>query len=267
MPMRITELNLFPIKGCRGHSVDEMTVDTRGAVGDRRLMLVTPTGMFITQREVPRLATVVPRLDGSRLVVEAPWSEPLRLDIDWAATPRAVVIWKNILTAHDQGDAAARWFSGAAGAECRLVAFGAESHRRIDPRYAPDPLGETTFTDGYPLLVATEASLAALNERLDVPVPMARFRPNVVVSGSSAWDEDHWQVLTLGALTCDVVKPCDRCVVTTVDQASGARDPRQEPLRTLTTFRKVEGQGVLFGQNLVPRGPGVVRRGDVATAS
>ncbi len=240
--MRLAGLFVYPIKGCRGHAVDTLAVDARGAVGDRRLMLVTPHGKFITQREVPRLATVVPRLDGSWLSVEAPWSEPLRTEVDWSGAPRTVTIWRNSLTAHDQGDTAAAWFSGAVGAE-------------------------TTFTDGYPLLVTLEASLEALNERLQAPVPMARFRPNIVIAGTRAWDEDGWQVLTIGALTCDVVKPCDRCVVTTVDQTSGMRDPGQEPLRTLTEFRRVEGKGVLFGQNLVPRAVAAARCGDVVTAS
>ncbi len=265
--MRLTGLFVYPIKGCRGHAVDDMPIDARGAVGDRRLMLVTPNGRFITQREVPRLATVAPRLDGPSLTVEAPWSEPFRTEVDWSGAPRTVSIWKNILTAHDQGDTAAAWFSGAIGAECRLVAFGGLSHRPLDPHYAPRDGAETTFTDGYPLLVTLEASLDALNQRLDVPVPMARFRPNIVIAGVRAWDEDGWRVLTVGALTCDVVKPCDRCVVTTVDQTSGTRDPGQEPLRTLTTFRKVEGTGVLFGQNLVPRAAGTVRNGDAVMAT
>jgi MOSC domain-containing protein len=267
MAMRVSGLFIYPIKGCRGHAVDELSVDRLGAVGDRRLLLVSPSGRFITQREVSRLATIVPRVTGSCLHVEAPWSEPLELRVDAEGPERAVTIWKDTLTAHDQGDEAAAWFSAAAGSACRLVAWGQASRRPLDPRYAPRPDCETAFTDGYPLLAVTEESFDDVNWRLQHPITIGRFRPNIVLAGMRAWDEDAWRTVTFSGLTCDVVKPCDRCVVTTVDQETGDHDRHQEPLRTLRTFRKVEGRGVLFGQNLVPRDPGVVHMDESVTVT
>lgn len=172
-------------------------------------------------------------------------------------------VWGNHgIQAADQGDAAANWFSNAIGEACRLVYFGPRARNRIDPEYSPRDDAETTFTDGYPVTAALQESLDDLNARLAEPVPMARFRPSVVVSGAPAWSEDHWQTIDLGALRCDVVKPCARCLVTATDQLSGARHPAQEPLRTLSTFRTVRGLGAIFAQNLVPRETGVLRVGD-----
>jgi hypothetical protein len=266
--MQITALNIFPIKGCRGVSVTTSAVDRLGLVGDRRLMLVDADNQFISQREVPRLATLEPALDGDLVTVRSPTSDTLRLGIDPRGPARAVSVWGNQgIEASDQGDLAAAWFSEAIGEPCRLVYFGAEARNRIDPEFSPRPDAETAFTDGYPIMAALQESLDDLNSRLAAPVPMERFRPSLVASGAPAWSEDIWNVVDFGVLRCDVVKPCARCVVTTTDQRSGARDAHQEPLRTLATFRTIPGVGAIFGQNIVPRGTGVLHVGDPVALS
>ncbi len=261
--MHVASLHIYPIKSCRGHAVDLLTIDHLGPVGDRRLMLVDARGRFLSQREVPRLATIVPTLEGDTVTVHSPALGTLRHLLVTDGASRSVTVWGSEgLLAVDQGDTAAAWFSSAIGRPCRLVRFGPMTRRPIDPDYSPRPEAQTSFTDGYPLLAVTEASLGALNSHLAEPVPMGRFRPSVVVSGAAPWGEDGWRVVTMGEVTLDAVKPCARCVVTTTDQESGDRHPAQEPLRTLGTIHAQPGFGAVFGQNLVPRGQGVIRRGD-----
>lgn len=261
--MQITALNIFPIKGCRGVPLRSSAVDRLGLVGDRRLMLVDGANRFISQREVAALATVVPTLESGALVVHAPGGESIRVTIDADGPSRDVSVWgDHLITAADQGDVAAQWFSEAIGAPCRLVAFGNRARNPIDPEYSPRADAETTFTDGYPIMAMLQESLDNLNARLAEPVPVERFRPSVVIAGAKAWSEDDWMAMKLGELDCDAVKPCARCVVTTTDQVSGARNPRQEPLRTLATFRTIPGLGAIFGQNVVPRGTGTLHVGD-----
>ncbi|MGH7594020.1 MAG: MOSC domain-containing protein [Gemmatimonadales bacterium] len=261
--MKIAALNIYPIKGCRGVGLKTSVVDRLGLVDDRRLMLVDNDSRFISQREMPRLATLRPALDHGVLTVRAPGIEPIQLQVDADGSTRAVAVWGNHgILASDQGDEAARWFSGAIGESCRLVYFGPQARNRVDPEYSPRPDAETAFTDGYPIMAVVQESLDDLNTRLSDPVPMERFRPSIVVSGAAAWSEDNWTTIEFGSLRCDVVKPCARCVVTATDQVSGARHPRQEPLRTLAGFRTIPGTGAIFGQNIVPQSTGTVRVGD-----
>lgn len=267
--MDLISIHRYPIKGCRGHAVTSVMVDRLGLVGDRRLLLVDGDDCFLSQREAPALATIEPRLDGPMLEVHAAGHDPLTIELDPDSALRSVTIWADAVMATDQGDVAARWFSRVLDRPCRLVHFGTAARRPLDPRYTPRPDAETAFADGYPLLGVLHESLDDLNARLAQPVPMARFRPNLVFTGAAAWSEDEWTTLAVGEVTLDAVKPCARCLVTTTDQVSGARDPRQEPLRTLATFRTVPGRGTMFGINLVPSTSGevAVRRSPVAVRS
>jgi uncharacterized protein len=261
--MRITKLNVYPIKGCRGLSVTSVAVDRLGLVGDRRLMVVDDEDRFISQRENPLLATLRPALAGSSVIVAGLGDESTRFDIDPDGADREVRVWGHDgIIAADQGDTVAEWFSDAIVQRCRLVFFGPRSRHPVDPEFSPRINAETAFTDGYPMMVVLQESLDDLNTRLGEPIPADRFRPSAVVAGASAWSEDDWRAIRFGALVCDAVKPCARCLVTTTDQVSGARDARQEPLRTLATFRTVSGLGAIFGQNLVPRGIGTLQVGD-----
>lgn len=264
--MRVTSLHYYPIKGCRGHSVASAAVDALGFVGDRRFMLVDVTGRFISQREEPLLATIEPELDGSRLTVRAPHQKALAIETDPSGAVLDVTVWESAFRAHDQGERAAAWFSDVLGSAVRLVWYGAASNRPIDPTYSTRSDAVTTFTDGYPALIVQEESLADLNTRLAEPVPMGRFRPNIVVQGGVAWGEDAWREVQVGSMTFDAVKPCARCVVTTTDQFTGAKHARQEPLRTLSAFRTIPGLGAIFGQNLIQRAPGTLAVGDTVHA-
>ncbi len=260
--MLIRSLYRYPIKGCRGERLDRAEFDGYGISGDRRLMLVGADDRFVSQRELPRLATIAPLIDGPMLLLRATGHEPLAVELDGDGPRRQVTVWHDRVIAVDQGDVAAGWFSAVVDVPLRLVAWGTESVRRIDPEFSPRPDAEATFVDGYPALVTCEASLDDLNRRLDEPVPMARFRPNIVIRGGTPWQEDAWRRLELGAMVFDAVKPCARCLVPTTDQSSGIRHPDQEPLRTLATFRTLPGRGAIFGQNLVHRAPGTLAVGD-----
>ena len=168
-----------------------------------------------------------------------------------------VIIWTDECEAASAGPAAGEWFSELLGAPCRLVRLPLSTVRQVDLRYA-EPGDRVGFADGFPFLLLSQGSLDELNRRLDVPVPMNRFRPNIVVEGCEPHAEDGWSQVTMGGVGFRIVKPCARCVITTTDQRSGERG--REPLRTLATYRVFDGK-VLFGQNLIHDGPGVVRVG------
>jgi MOSC domain-containing protein len=258
--VRVAALYRYPIKSCAGTRLEAGVVGRRGFAGDRALMLVDPEGRFLTQRERPRLALIAPRLEGETLTIEAPGMPPLTV-VATNDGPRAkVVVWRDRCAAIDQGDAAADWFGDFLGAPCRLARMDAAFVRRVDGRYARRPDDQTGFADGYPFLLISAASLDDLNGRLASPLAMNRFRPNIVVTGCPPYAEDRWRRIRIGPVVFDLVKPCARCVITTTDQATAERG--QEPLRTLATYRRRRDGKVLFGQNLVHEGEGVIRAGD-----
>jgi uncharacterized protein YcbX len=257
--MHLESLHLYPIKSCGGLAVEAWAVERLGLCYDRRWMVVAPDGRFLSQRERPRLALVRPRLEPPHLVVEAPGAPALALPLaPPASEPARVRVWRAMVEAWWAGAEADRWFSRVLGVPCRLAYLPDSGGRPVDPAYAPGG-GDTAFTDGFPFLLVGRASLDELNRRLAVPLPMNRFRPNLVVAGSEPFAEDRWRRIRIGAIAFDVVKPCARCVITTTDQDTGARG--REPLRTLATFRQVGGQ-VHFGQNLLHRGEGRLAVGD-----
>lgn len=258
----LQELYLYPIKSTHAVSVQEAAVEARGLAHDRRWMLVDADGRFLSQRELPALVRVQAYVVPAGLRITAPGTAPLEVARPAAEAPRlAVRIWKNTVEAALAEAPAHAWFSRVLGRPCRLVFMDEAARRPVDPTYA---VGDdyVSFADGYPLLLTTQASLEALNARLATPVPMNRFRPNVVISGVGAFAEDGWQRIRIGAVTFHVVKPCARCAITTTDQQTGAVGV--EPLRTLATFRRRDGK-VYFGQNLIPQDRGVIRAGDAVT--
>lgn len=229
----------------------------RGLRYDRRWMLVDENGMFFTQRKLPQLTQIHTRFEGDRVVAEAPNQRSIVLPTT-SAERMSVQVWEDTVDALVADAATNAWFSQALGRTCRLVWMDEMSRRPVDPEYGK-ATDEVSFADGYPLLVTNETSLADLNARMAEPLPMNRFRPNVVVTGAEAWAEDRWSRLRIGDAWFEGVKPCARCVVTTTDQETGAR--AKEPLRTLATFRKYRN-GVYFGQNLIPINEAVIRVGD-----
>jgi len=257
--MNLTGIHLYPIKSAAGVSLDVCEVDDFGLVGDRRMMVVDRAGRMITQRGVPTLALVRPRFEGDTLRISAPGLEDLLVPrVAEGGQPLDVEVWGDWVRASRIDRAADRWFSEVLGRDCRLVYMPHTTVREVDTRYT-SPGRRVSFADGFPFLLANEASLADLNGRLAAPMPMERFRPNLVVDGDAPFAEDGWKQVLVGTVRLDVVKPCARCSITLVDPVTGALG--KEPLATLATYRKVDDK-VLFGQNLVHRNRGYVRVGD-----
>jgi hypothetical protein len=235
-------------------------VDQFGLQYDRRWMVITPRGAFLTQREIPALARIRPAIRPPHLVLQAPGeAELLTALAPMGGRPVATRVWDDPLMVVAPDHKADAWLSAALGLECLLVYFPETVVRPVNRTYAPRG-GRTGFSDGFPFLLIGDASLAELNARMPKPLPMNRFRPNLAVSGSAPFAEDGWREITVGSIPMVVVKPCARCVTTTTDQAAGRRDG-DEPLRTLATFRRRDGK-VMFGQNVVHYGTGVLRVGD-----
>jgi uncharacterized protein YcbX len=247
------------VKSCAGTSLVAATVGPRGIVGDRQWMVVDEEGEFVTQRELHRMALVSPRLlDNGVLELSAPGMPRLTVTPDVRRDRVDVSIWSDRCVAIDEGPNAAEWLSVFLEVRCRLVRFPEDATRRVDPEYA-GPNDEVGFADGFSFLLTSCASLDDLNSRLATPLPMNRFRPNIVVSGGEAFQEDRWKRIRIDDIAFAVVKPCARCVTTTVDQNTG--EASREPLRTLATFRNVPGRGVMFGQNLIHDRTGVLHVG------
>ena len=278
--MHISEINIYPIKSLKGISLDSALVEERGLQYDRRWQLTDKSGMFFTQREFPQMATVDVGV-GDDLYVTAAGFGTLEIPLEpETGHKQQVTIWDSVCEGEVYSPVVNEWFSDVIGEPCQLVYMGDESRRDINERFNQG--GEVvSFADGYPLLVIGVASLADLNEKLladrdgRVPLPMNRFRPNIVVSGSEAFAEDRWDKIRVGDAVFRSTKPCARCVMTTVEQSRGEFDGK-EPLKTLASYRmakdvipdRLEAFGmnetaVLFGQNLVGETPGkTIRVGD-----
>ncbi len=264
----VSALFVYPIKSARGIEVSSALALARGFEHDRRFMLVDDGGAFISQRNEPRLALLETRIDGDVLVVTdttapaASAHRALRVPLvpsAISAPRRRVRIWNDDCEAVDMGPDARAFFRPFLGHPCSLVYMPDDSRRIVDQEYATSADEIVGFADGYPFLVAGEASLAELNARLTLPLPMNRFRPNIVVRGSGAFEEDDWRTVTIGATPFSVVKPCARCVMVTIDQATA--EGAKEPLATLAKYRARKG-GVMFGQNAVAHREGRLALGD-----
>lgn len=230
-----------------------MTLDARGPLHDRRWLVVDErTGAFLTQRQHPLLATVDVVVVGDDVEVSVAAGSSVRLPAQGQGPVRQVPVWSRSRPGSDVGGEAAAWFSDILGHPVRVLADAGEQG-------APGA-GEIAFADGYPLLIATRESLDDFNSRLDVSLPMARFRPNLVLEGASPWAEDDWQALSVSGLEIQLPKPCARCVVINTDQITGAVAPA--PLRTLAGFRRRGSEGAMFGVNGVHSGAGRLRVGD-----
>lgn len=247
---RITSLHIYPVKSCRGIDVRESLITPTGLEWDRRWMIARPTGRFVTQREYPKLATIAVAIGNGRLTLSADGQPPLVIDVAHGGPARKVRIWDDACTGIDAGDEAAAWLKRVLTDDLRLVRIDETEPRLANPKYVGREPQPVTFTDGYPVLMISNESLAELNQRLPEPIPMARFRPNVVIEGVAAHAEDQMALFRLGPVVLRGVKLCTRCSVTTTDQLTGERHPHQEPLRTLGKYRHdYELKGVTFGQN------------------
>lgn len=263
--MRVASLHAYPIKSCAGIALASADVDAHGLRHDRRWMVVDEAGRFVTGRRLGAMVRIRAQPVEGGLRLEASGMAALFVPTPSADAPRiAATVWNDTVDAVRAGDAADAWLGAAFGQPLRLAHFDARSRRAVDPAYAR-PGDEVGFADGYPLLAISQAALDGLNARLAdagcAPVSMLRFRPNVVVTGCDAHAEDDWRRVRIGEVEFEAVKPCTRCVFTTVDPETGVRDANGEPLRTLMSYRRTPA-GVTFGMNLIPRGTGTLRIGD-----
>lgn len=265
--MRVAALHIYPVKGARAVDVTRASVELRGLEGDRRWVVVDADGRFITQRSHPRLATVTAQLTRTGLRLSAPGAGETLVERPSVSERADVVIWRHEVNAALAGADVAAWLSDYIGQPLRLAYMDAAAERSQQGEWVTGAV-PVSFADAYPVLIATTASLAAVNAEIDRAgaerVTMRRFRPNVVVDCDDAWAEDFWSVVRIGGVEIELVKPCDRCVVTTKDQETGT-SMGKEPLASLARLRRSADpriNGVLFGWNAVPRVLGSVAVGD-----
>jgi uncharacterized protein len=259
MPLAVADIWRYPVKSCRGERLSEAVVEPWGLAGDRRWMIVDSAGEQVTARDYPPLVLVTPRLDdddGIRLT--APGLPELAVPVPPATDLVPVSVWNSDLLAALACDEASEWLGKIIGEPVRLVYLDDPTRRAPNQAYS-QPGDRVSFADGYPLLLTTPESLAALNDWIlegphfaEGPLPMTRFRPSVVVAGAPAWAEDGWHRLRIGEVTFRVAKGCDRCVFTTIDPVTAVKG--KEPLVTLARHRRWDGK-IWFGVNLIPDSP------------
>jgi hypothetical protein len=269
MSLRLSEIWRYPVKSCRGQRLAEAIVEPWGLAGDRRWMIIDCDGKFVTGREHPALVLVTPTIDDDVIRLRTPGLPDLEVPIPPDGAQLATVrVWASELDAAVASDEAAQWLGKVTGTEVRLVYLDDPTRRTTNPDYSRD--GDVvSFADGYPLLLATESSLEQVNEWITAgshahegPLPMTRFRPNVVVAGAEPFAEDGWRRVTIGEVAFRVAKRCGRCVFTTVDPETAVKG--KEPLATLARHRRWDGN-VWFAVNLIPDAPrrgGVIHVGD-----
>jgi uncharacterized protein YcbX len=267
--VRVIELNCYPVKSLAGISLSTVTLEEKGVTFDRNWLVVLPSGEFLTQREIPKMALVKTALsEGGELSLNAIGRSALTVlenDHNNSNNLMRVTVWKDECYAVDAGDAAATWLSEFLETKCRLVKMK-DGFRRpiIDAEDGKEFDGSVRFQDQFPLLAISLASLQALNDKLVEPVPMNRFRPNIVIDGCDPFEEDEFKIFTSSSgVTLTSAKRCARCIITTTDQITAKRDA--EPLKTLATFRRSQS-GVLFGQNLLVTQPGSLSVGEELNA-
>lgn len=260
----LAAINLYPVKSLGGVARTRSRVTAQGLLNDRRWVLTDEEGIFLSQRSHPALALVQVTLTGTELQLNAPGQETLVLDQPRSAPRTPVTIWRDTVAAAAGPAEAAVWFTRYLGQPCRL-AFMDDACRRPTalPAGLPSDLPEqlVSFADGYPCLIVATASLDLLNSKLKDPVPMNRFRANLVVTGCEPHQEDTWKIFRIGGAVFRAVKPCSRCNVPTIDQDTGLSSATQEPLRTLASYRTQPG-GVMFGMNLLVEKEGQIATGD-----
>ncbi len=270
--MRVSELHRYPLKSGRGIALDEAAITAAGIPGDRVMMLVDPSGHFITQRELQALAQIAvePGDIGVKMAIEG--KGEIMVAMPPADRRMDVAVWKSIVDAAVADDGSNAILSSWVGRDVKLVFFDDKAARTASAEWA-GPDSPVTFADGYQVLITTTGSLAALNADMEKhgegAVGMERFRPNIVLDHDEAWAEDNWEGVEIGGIRFDFVKPCARCIMTTQDQETGSRDVAS-PMQAMGRIRMSGDRrvpGPLFGWNAVPRGTGTIRLGDEATVT
>lgn len=261
--LTLSEINIYPIKSLGGISLQSSEVEERGLKYDRRWVLVDKTNTFFTQRDYPQMALIKVSLEEEGLKVQHKKKniEPLSIPFSFKhSKTEKVVIWDDTVTGEFYNNQIDEWFSEIIGIKCHLVKMPESTKRVVDKKYAENKI--VSFADGYPFMIIGQSSLDDLNSRMEVPLPMNRFRTNFVFTGGQPFEEDNWKNFKIGEVKFEAVKPCARCVITTTDQETAER--ADEPLFTLSKFRKVNNK-VMFGMNLVCESVGKVSVGNKIT--
>ncbi|GAB5029618.1 mosc domain protein [Nannochloropsis oceanica] len=245
---KVISLYVYPVKSCKGIEVQASLVEARGLMLDRLWMVTTSTGTFRTQRQIPKMALIQPNLPSSLsapLELNAPDMPTCVVPVWTTGKQVRVRVWDDHCQGYDQGDEVAQWLSTFLEEEdLRLVRIDDKERRQVELAFAPRG-SITGFADGFPFLLANQSSLDDLNDRLPTPIPMARFRPNIVVGGPAAFDEDKWDKIAIGDIRLRVVKPCSRCKIPNTDQETA--EVAKEPAETLKKFRTGAILGIGYG--------------------
>jgi len=251
----LSELSIYPVKSCGEISLEQAKLSPFGLEFDRRWMLIDEQGIMLTQRKHARMCLIHSRLSNGQLTVNAPGMASLSIQ----TTDKKInaTVWKDSCSAFDCGEDASNWFSTFLNTPARLVYFPDDELRQVDLDYAK-PGDITAFSDGFPYLLISQASLDDLNSRLQTPVEMTRFRPNLVVTGSEAFAEDQWKRIRIGDIEFSLVKPCSRCTIPSINPATAEKTA--EPVKTLASYRLRENK-IFFGQNIIANSSGIVEVG------
>lgn len=260
--MYLSEINIYPVKSLAGISLNESKIERRGLKFDRRWLLVDENNKFLTQREFPKMATVKTEVLSDALKLSCDGNELKVAFLPSNEKGETVKIWSNRCKAQIYENAVNEWFSDLLETKCKFAVMPEETQRKVNYFYRVQDDDHVSFADAYPFLLIGKNSLADLNSRLDEDLPMNRFRPNLVVAESEGFAEDSWKKIKIGETIFHVVKPCARCVMTTIEQTTGEKDGK-EPLKTLASFRipkRSIKKKILFGQNLIAEKAGAILR-------
>ncbi len=256
----VSQLFIYPVKSLGGIEVQQSEVKIKGLAFDRRWMLVDEQHRFLTQRVHPQLALFKTSISNDLKSVSVYFNNQ-SIELPQVPVGEAITaqVWDDVVTVVEQNKELSQWFSENLGITCKLVAFPEENPRPVDPDYAVSNDDQTSLSDGYPILMIGQSSLDDLNSRLAEKVGMERFRPNIVFRGGEPYEEDKYRQFSIGGVQMVGVKPCARCIMTTIDQANGKAG--KEPLATLSAYRSFNNK-VLFGQNVIPLEKGQINVGD-----
>lgn len=260
MTLQVASLHCYPVKSLQGIDLRTSTVGPRGLQWDRHWMLVDSQGQFLSQRKLPKMATITTQLDETQLTLSQTGLRDLAIPLQYTgpAALTTVNIWKDSCQAQTEGKQAQEWFREALGADCQLVHLPATETRAVDPNYAHAG-DQTAFSDGFPILVLSQSAMELMSQKMGQNVPTNRFRANIIVSGCAAHAEDDWDAIQVGALTLRLPKRCSRCVIPSIDQNTGEK--HLNPNTVLKDYRRFENK-IYVGKNAIAETYGRVSVGD-----
>ena len=253
----VSELAIYPVKSCGQIQLQKSRVEAFGLQYDRRWMVVDEQDVMLTQRKIARMCLIQVKLTPLGILLNAPGMKELRVNIPEHDNKRLVTVWQDQCQSYDAGEEATDWLGNFLKTGCRLVYFPDNEVRQVDPEYAMQG-DKTAFSDGFPLLLISQASLDDLNHRLASPISMARFRPNLVVKGCEKFAEDNWKKIRIGEIEFRIVKPCSRCVIPSINIETAEKE--EEPTKTLVSYRKRDNK-IFFGQNVIASTTGEIQLG------